>query len=61
MRKCLDECDHALMRELASAIREGRPLAHGATFTDGLANQAVLDAVRVSGSERRWVRPEESG
>jgi len=50
----------ALMRELASAIGEGRPLAHGATFTDGLANQLVLDAVRISGTERRWVRPEEA-
>lgn len=48
-----------LMRELASAIREGRPIAHGATFADGLANQVVLDAVRRSGAERRWVQPEE--
>lgn len=49
----------ALMRELASAVREGRPPSHGATFADGLANQRVLDAVRISGAERRWVRPEE--
>ena len=49
----------ALMRELAAAIREGRPPARGATFADGLANQRVLDAVRLSGAERRWVRPEE--
>jgi predicted dehydrogenase len=49
----------ALMQELASAIREGRPPNHGATFVDGLANQKVLDAVRVSQAERRWVRPEE--
>ena len=47
----------AVMRELAAAIREGRPLARGATFVDGVANQKVLDAVRLSGTERRWVRP----
>lgn len=46
-----------VMRELAGAIREGRPLAKGATFVDGLANQKVLDAVRTSGTERRWVQP----
>jgi predicted dehydrogenase len=49
----------ALMQELAAAIREERQPARGATFQDGLANQVVLDAVRLSGSERRWVRPEE--
>lgn len=47
----------AAMQELTGAIREGRPLTRGATFADGLANQKVLDAVRVSGAERRWVRP----
>lgn len=47
----------SVMRELAAAVAEGRPPARGATFTDGLANQKVLDAVRVSGTERRWVRP----
>jgi len=47
----------AVMRELAAAIAEGRPLRQGATFVDGLANQKVLDAVRLSGTERRWVRP----
>ena len=47
----------AVIRELAAAIAEGRPLARGATFVDGLANQKVLDAVRNSGTERRWVRP----
>lgn len=50
----------ALMQELASAIREGRKPTRGATFVDGLANQRVLDAVRISGAERRWVRPEEA-
>lgn len=49
----------ALMQELAAAIREGRPPSRGATFADGLANQMVLDAVRVSERDRRWVRPEE--
>jgi predicted dehydrogenase len=47
----------AALRELAAAIRQGRPLARGATFVDGLANQKVLDAVRISGTERRWVHP----
>jgi predicted dehydrogenase len=49
----------ALMQELAEAIREARPLRRGATFADGLENQRVLDAVRLSGTERRWVRPAE--
>ena len=49
----------ALMKELTSAIREGRGVSHGATFAEGLANQRVLDAVRLSGDERRWVRPAE--
>jgi len=48
----------ALMQELAAAIREERRLVRGATFVDGLANQRLLDAVRRSGIERRWVRPE---
>jgi predicted dehydrogenase len=47
----------SVMRELAAAIDEGRPLRRGATFADGVANQKVLDAVRLSGAERRWVRP----
>lgn len=49
----------ALLREFAAAVREGRPLAHGATFADGLANQKVLDAVHRSAAERRWVQPSE--
>ena len=49
----------SLMRELCAAIHEGRTPAHGATFADGLANQIVLDAVRLSEAERRWVRPED--
>ena len=47
----------SVLRELAAAIAEGRGLQRGATFVDGLANQKVLDAVRVSGTERRWVKP----
>lgn len=47
----------ALLREMAAAIAEGRPPREGATFEDGLRNQKVLDAVRLSGTERRWVRP----
>lgn len=50
----------ALMQELALAIRDGKPPNRGATFADGLENQKVLDAVRISGTERRWVRPEET-
>lgn len=50
----------ALLQEMVSAIREGRQPSRGATFVDGLANQMVLDAVRTSGRERRWVRPEET-
>jgi predicted dehydrogenase len=44
-----------LMRELTSAIREGRPLREGATFYDGLQTQIVMDAVRQSTLERRWI------
>lgn len=44
-----------VMRELAAAIREGRPTREGATFRDGWKNQLVLDAVARSSRERRWV------
>ena len=44
-----------LMRELAAAIREGRAPREGATFWDGWKNQEVLDAVKRSGEERRWI------
>lgn len=47
------------LREMAAAISAGRALTRGATFVDGLANQQVLDAVRLSGAERRWIRPED--
>lgn len=49
----------ALMQELTAAIREERAVSRGATFVDGLANQRVLDAARISEAERRWVRPED--
>jgi predicted dehydrogenase len=45
----------SLMRELCSAIAEKRPLKEGATFVDGWRNQQVLDAVKRSGKERRWI------
>ncbi len=43
------------LREFCSAISEGRALREGATFEDGLRNQRVMDAIRQSESERRWV------
>jgi predicted dehydrogenase len=43
------------LRELCSAIGEGRPLREGATFLDGLRNQRVLDAIHTSERERHWV------
>lgn len=45
----------AALRELTSAIRDGRPMREGATFADGVANQRVLDAVQRSTIERRWI------
>ncbi|MEM6427798.1 MAG: Gfo/Idh/MocA family oxidoreductase [Deinococcota bacterium] len=45
----------SLMRELTSAIREGRPLAQGATFEDGYKCQVVMDAIKQSSDERRWI------
>jgi predicted dehydrogenase len=43
------------LRELCGAIRESRTLREGATFWDGLRNQLVLDAIKLSELERRWV------
>lgn len=43
------------LREFAAAIREGRPLREGATFEDGWRTQRVLDAVKASTRERRWI------
>ena len=44
-----------LMRELAAAISEERAPHEGATFVDGWENQRVLDVIKRSGAERRWV------
>ncbi|SPJ25820.1 Gfo/Idh/MocA family protein [Palleronia abyssalis] len=44
-----------VLREMTSAIAEGRELERGATFVDGLRNQMVLDAVIASREERRWI------
>jgi len=43
------------LREFAAAIRGGRPLREGATFEDGWRTQRVLDAVKRSTRERRWI------
>ena len=43
------------LRELCGAITEGRRLREGATFADGLRNQRVLDAIKQSERERRWI------
>ncbi len=45
----------AALREFAAAINEQRPLREGATFEDGWRTQQVLDAVKRSGAERRWI------
>ena len=45
----------ALMAELTAAIREDRELAWGATFEDGHRCQVVMDALRQSSRERRWI------
>ncbi|MFY0571489.1 Gfo/Idh/MocA family protein [Archangium lansingense] len=43
-------------REVVRALQEGMKLVEGAaTFEDGWRNQRVLDAVRRSHEERRWV------
>lgn len=44
-----------LAGELVGAIQAGRQPARGATFYDGLRCQQVLDAIRQSWAERRWV------
>lgn len=45
----------AMMQEIMNAIREERPTQTCATFEDGLKCQQVMDAVRVSTAERRWI------
>jgi len=44
-----------LMRALTAAIREGRALSEGATFQDGWRCQTIMDAIRQSSAERRWL------
>jgi predicted dehydrogenase len=44
-----------LAQELVTALREGRTPQRGATFCDGLRCQQVLDAVRQSDAEERWI------
>jgi predicted dehydrogenase len=44
-----------LAEELVTALREQRAPARGATFRDGLRCQQVLDAIRQSHAEERWV------
>lgn len=46
----------AMMREIVSAIREGRPTVDVATFDDGLKAQRAMDALRQSSLERRWIQ-----
>jgi len=48
----------AMMQEIMSAIREGRPTQTAATFSDGLETQLAMDAIRQSSRERRWVNVE---
>ena len=43
------------LKEFIAAIREKRSLYEGATLYDGLATQYVMDAIRLSTTERRWI------
>lgn len=45
----------AMMQEIMNAIRSQRATQTAATFEDGLRCQIVMDAVRQSSQERRWV------
>jgi predicted dehydrogenase len=45
----------SLLQDLVGAIREGRAPRSIATFEDGVATQRVMDAVRASSRERRWI------
>src|SRR6266498_439224 len=44
-----------LARELTGAIIENRSLNSGATFYDGFHTQKVLDSLKKSWKERRWI------
>lgn len=43
------------IKEFIRAIWEDRPLREGATFHDGLAVQRIMDAIRTSSNEKRWI------
>ena len=45
----------SLLQELTGAIKENRKLHHGSTFLDGLKNQIVVDAVKESTVQRKWI------
>ncbi|MBI5670525.1 MAG: Gfo/Idh/MocA family oxidoreductase [Chloroflexi bacterium] len=45
-----------MMREIIAAIREARAPQGVATFADGLQTQKVMDAIRQSSRERRWIQ-----
>ena len=45
----------SLLRELISAISESRNVIKGSTFEDGLKNQIVVDAVKKSTIDRKWI------
>jgi predicted dehydrogenase len=50
-----------LARETVQALREGRTeIAQAATFSDGLRCQEVIDAVRLSHEEQRWIKVRET-
>jgi predicted dehydrogenase len=44
-----------LIAEMIAAIRESRPTQTAATFADGVQCQRVMDAIRQSSAERRWI------
>jgi predicted dehydrogenase len=44
-----------LVRELTAAIREGRAVNEGATFLDGWRCQVIMDAIKQSSAERKWI------
>jgi predicted dehydrogenase len=45
-----------LAREAVQAVRENRTeIPHAATFSDGLRCQEVMDAIKLSHAEQRWV------
>lgn len=45
----------AMMAAIMDAIRSGQPVQTAATFDDGWRCQLVMDAVRQSSAERRWI------